>query len=213
MIGTPVIKRCFVMSQGSVQPDVVKTDENIDSVSSSVKVIGARIKEMREILDISKREMAEKLGISGELYEGYENGSVDIPIGIIYKAAGVMNVDSTLLLTGEDARMSGYTIVRKGNGQEIERYPGYSFKSLAVNFIGRTMDPMIVTIKADDLPAKLVSHGGNEFNYVLEGTIIVTIKDREFVLDAGDSIYFDPSAMHGQRAVSPVARFLTVINE
>lgn len=199
------------MSQSSVESDVKRpVNENL---SDSVGAVASRIKEMREILDISIEEMSEKLGVSLELYAEYESGTKDIPIGIIYKAANVMGVDSTLLLIGENARMQSYTVVRNGAGVEIERYPGYSFSSLAINFIGRTMDPMIVTLHADDLPAKLVKHGGQEFNYVIEGIVAVTVNGHEFVLNEGDSIYFDPSLLHGQKAVTSIARFLTVINE
>ncbi len=199
------------MSQSSVESDVKRTETG--NLSDSVGAVASRIKEMREILDISSEEMSRKLGVSIELYTEYESGTKDIPIGIIYKAASAMGVDSTLLLIGENARMQSYTVVRNGAGVEIERYPGYSFSSLAINFIGRTMDPMVVTIHADDLPAKLVKHGGQEFNYVIEGSVAVTINGHEFVLNEGDSIYFDPSLPHGQKAVTSIARFLTVINE
>jgi len=39
------------------------------------------------------------------------------------------------------------------------------------------------------------------------------IRDREFILEAGDSIYFNPTLPHGQRAVDGDGSFLTVINE
>ncbi|MEA4831112.1 MAG: XRE family transcriptional regulator [Oscillospiraceae bacterium] len=183
------------------------------SVNPQIKQIAARIKEMREILNMTSVYVADNLGISEELYLEYENAETDIPIGIIYKTASLMQIDSTLFLIGDGARMTDYTIVRKGHGVKIERYPGYSFSSLAINYIGRQMDPMIVTIKSDDMPAKLVRHGGQEFNYIISGKIAVTIKDKEFFLDEGDSIYFDPSVLHGQRAMSAEASFLTVINE
>ena len=50
------------------------------------------------------------------------------------------------------------------------------------------------------------------FNYVIEGTIKVVVGDREFTLNAGDSIYFNPEKPHGQRAVTDNAKFLTIIN-
>ena len=50
------------------------------------------------------------------------------------------------------------------------------------------MQPLEVTLDPTDEPAKLVNHGGQEFNLVLEGTVIVTIEDEEFALNAGDSI-------------------------
>ena len=49
---------------------------------------------------------------------------------------------------------------------------------------------------------------------VLEGTVVVTLGDKEFVLNPGDSIYFNPTIPHGQRCGGDVkARFLTVIAE
>ncbi|MBP5754775.1 MAG: cupin domain-containing protein, partial [Clostridia bacterium] len=73
--------------------------------------------------------------------------------------------------------------------------------------------PMIVTISPSEGKPQLVSHGGQEFNYVLEGTVGVTIGGKEIILNEGDSVYFDPAIPHGQFAVGGVARFLTVIDK
>jgi quercetin dioxygenase-like cupin family protein len=76
------------------------------------------------------------------------------------------------------------------------------------------MQPLEVTINPSDEPAKLVQHSGQEFNLVLEGTLIVVWGDREFVLNPGDSIYFNPTIPHGQRCGGDTpARFVTVIAE
>ena len=65
-----------------------------------------------------------------------------------------------------------------------------------------------------DTPAGLITHSGQEFNLVLEGTVIVHYDGEEFTLKAGDSIYFNPTKPHGQRCGGDVkARFLTVIAE
>ena len=60
---------------------------------------------------------------------------------------------------------------------------------------------------------ELITHGGQEFNYILSGTVKLVIGKREFVLRAGDSIYFNPAIPHGQQALDGDATFLTVINE
>ena len=175
--------------------------------------LGKKLKELRFSYNLTQTDLAIKLGISRVNYTRYENGELDIPIGIIYGAAAVMGIDSTVLLTGEGARMTDYTVVRNGCGVSMERYPGYTFSSLATNYIGRDMDPMIVTLGAFDKPADLVSHKGQEFNYVLSGSIIITIGAKEITLNAGDSIYFNPAIPHGQRAAGVQSTFLTVINE
>jgi mannose-6-phosphate isomerase-like protein (cupin superfamily) len=109
--------------------------------------------------------------------------------------------------------MAEYTVVRQGRGVSVERYEGYKFTALAANYIGRQLDPMIVDITPSDGTPKLVTHGGQEFNYVLEGRIVVTIGKQEFTLEAGDSVYFNPRIPHGQRAAGVPSRFLTIINE
>lgn len=183
------------------------------TVNNEILEIAHRIKELREICEVEKSVMAEQLGISLEQYVAYEEGKDDIPIGVIYNAARVLNVDSTALLTGDVARMVDYTVVRKGNGVQIERYPGYRFSSLAINYIGREMNPMIVSLKRDDEPAEPVTHGGQEFNYVIEGKILVTIGSKKITLEQGDSVYFNPALPHSQQSVDRDAVFLTVINE
>ena len=181
-------------------------------MNEQIRMIGARIRELRDILDITQEQAADSVGIDIELYRSYEDARDDIPIGVLYGLAAKFGVDPTVLMTGDSPRMDDYTLVRKGQGMKIERYPGYSFSALAFNFKNRDMDPMIVTLSHTD-KAELVSHSGQEFNYVLAGSIKVVIGAKEFALEAGDSIYFNPSVPHGQRALTETAMFLTVINE
>jgi mannose-6-phosphate isomerase-like protein (cupin superfamily) len=181
-------------------------DDNLAQISS-------RIWELREILGIETQEMAVRCGISHDTYLQYEAGTLDIPISVLYTIAAQLNVDPTVLLTGEAPRMTTHCIVRKGHGVDIERYPGYRFSSIAYNFIGREMEPLLVTIEPEDGAPLQVTHGGQEFNYVLEGRIRITLGKNSYELGAGDSIYFDPRLPHSQSAVGTTAKFLTVINE
>ncbi len=174
--------------------------------------IGARIRELREILEITPEQAARKVGIGVETYLDYENAKADITIGVLYGLAAEFGVDPTVLMTGDNPRMDEYTLVRKGQGSKCERYAGYAFTALAFNFKNRVMDPMIVTLSRSNTP-ELVTHSGQEFNYVLEGSIKVVVGKREFILTEGDSLYFNPTNPHGQQAVTPEAKFLTVINE
>lgn len=182
-------------------------------MNSQAMQVAARIKELREIIELSAEEVAKQVGISAEEYEQYENAQLDIPISMLYNVAGVLGVDPTVLLSGEAPRMNSYTIVRQGKGMSVERYAEYSFTSLAFNFIGREMEPMIVDLKPKDSAPELVTHGGQEFNYVLEGKVGVLFGSHTFVLEKGDSIYFDPSVPHGQMAVDGPAKFITIIND
>ena len=182
-------------------------------MKESLALIPQRIRELREILDIDRQTMAHKIAVTLGQYGDYEDGVQDIPISTLYDIAAVLGVDFTVLLTGEQPRMNSQCVVRKGEGVSVDRYEGYSFASLASNYIGRVMEPLLVTIEPSDTVTTPVVHHGQEFNYVLSGTVKVTVDQREHLLTAGDSIYFDPSLPHSQTAVGSRATFLTVIND
>jgi len=183
-------------------------------MSDEIKMIAARIRELREISDCSVEELAGELGISEELYRSYEEEGVNIPISVLYHIANKFNVDLTEILTGSTARLSTYALVRKGQGADTDRYPGYSFKALGFKFRGKVMEPLLVTCEPEDGEPKLVSHGGQEFNYVLSGKIEFIFEDKRIVMEPGDSVYFDPTHPHGQRAYGDeTAQFLTMIAE
>jgi transcriptional regulator with XRE-family HTH domain len=175
--------------------------------------IAGRIKELREIEAISAMDMATDINIPLETYAQYESGALDIPISVLYKIANRLGTDTTVLLTGEDPRMDTASVCRAGKGVEIERYPGYEFSSLAYNFKNRTMEPLLVRLDPNKAPAATVSHSGQEFNYVIEGVVKVTVGEREYLLEAGDSIYFNALLPHGQSAVKVPSQFITIIQE
>ena len=183
------------------------------NVNEQIKQIANRIKYLRDAVDMSESDVSKAIGITLEEYLCYENGEKDIPISVIYSTAAALGVDPTELILGEAPRMAEYCITRNNSGIMIERYPGYSFEALAHNFIGRDKEPMIVTLSASQERAPLVSHSGQEFNYVLEGKIGITIGTRTFELSKGDSVYFLPSIPHGQYAITETAKFLTIIDK
>ena len=179
----------------------------------NVSHVPLRIKELREILGISALDMAKDTNISFEIYNKYEDGSLDIPISVLYTIANRLGTDVTVLLTGEEARMESAAVCRKGKGVQIERYPGYEFSSLAYNFKHRTMEPLLVLLDSSKPQAAPVSHSGQEFNYIVEGNVKVTVGRNEHVLSQGDSIYFDARLPHGQSALNGSAQFITIIQE
>ena len=182
-------------------------------MNEKLTYISERIKELREILEISSLDMAKDTDIPFETYSKYEKGELDIPISVLYTIANRLGTDVTVLLTGEEARMNSAAVCRKGRGVQIERYPGYEFSSLAYNFRNRTMEPLLVLLDSSKPQAAQVSHSGQEFNYVVEGQIRVTVGKNEHILSAGDSIYFDARLPHGQSAVNGTAQFITIIQE
>ena len=179
-----------------------------------IKEIASRVQELREISDVTIEEMASRLGLDVELYKAYENADKDFPVSVLYEIAAQLGVDLTELLTGVSPRLANCSLVRKGEGISVDRYEGYDFESIAYKFIGRKIEPMIVTVGKNtetEIPA-LVSHPGQEFNYVVEGRVRVIFGGKDYFLNEGDCFYFDPTVPHAQTAMDGKdAKFLTVI--
>ncbi|MDR0752257.1 MAG: XRE family transcriptional regulator [Christensenellaceae bacterium] len=174
--------------------------------------IRMRIKDLREFSDYTPQFFADKLGLPVDLYLDYEEGRKNLPIGTIYAIASALMIEPGVLLTGEEPHDDECTVVYAGKGREIMRYEGYSFSSLNGNFINPALEPMLVTIKEGVLP-ELVSHDGEEFNYVIEGMLRVNINSKDYYLKEGDSLYFNAKFPHAQVAMTPVARFITVLQK
>lgn len=182
-------------------------------MSENTIQIADRIRELREISDISCDDLANKLGISIDSYMQYENAEIGVPISTLYEIAGILGVQLTELLTGSTPRLHSYCLVKNGEAPYIERYKGYKFQSLAYNFMNKKIEPLLVTIEPEEnKQMALVTHTGQEFNYVLEGRIKVILGGTEIEMSQGDSIYFDPTIPHGQTAIDGTpGKFLTII--
>ena len=165
--------------------------------------IGARIRGLRDIMEVSAETLAAYLQIPLATLADYESGQADLPVSVLYKLAIYFHVEFSVLLTGEEPKLHIYSIVRRGHGISIDRRKEYSHLSLAANFVDKKAEPFLVTVEPDTgyVPFALNSHPGQEFNYVLKGSVKIAIGKHEVVLNEGDALYFDSSFPHGMKAV------------
>ena len=181
---------------------------------SELSEIAARIRELREICEYSQEELAKELNIDLETYRKYEETGTDVPISFIYQFAKKFNVDCSEILSGVSSKLHTYQVIRAGEGQAIKRYPGYEYKGLAYHFSNRLMQPLMVALDPTKTRTSLSVHAGEEFNYVVKGSISITLDNKDIILNAGDSIYFDSNIPHGQNCYGDEpALFLAVIAE
>jgi transcriptional regulator with XRE-family HTH domain len=183
-------------------------------MTEQIKQIAERIKEIREISGISAATLASTLGIAADDYVNYESGTTDIPVGIIFKIAEMFNIELSVMLGGDNPRLHIYGIVRNGKGLKLERRKQYKYESLAHNFIHKKAEPFMVTIDPDSENKLLEfnSHPGQEFNYVVKGTMMTIIDGHEVILNEGDSIYFDSGYKHAMKALNnEQVKFLAIV--
>ena len=170
-----------------------------------LKAIATRIREMREILGWTTEDMAEKTDLLPQEYELYEAGETDLPFTFIYKCAQTFNIELTELLEGHNAYLSTYTVTRRGNGESTAREEGIAISNLAPKFKDKIAEPYWVRYeyseKQQNEPIHLVTHNGQEFDLVLQGSMKVQVGEHIEILHEGDSIYYNSSLPHGMIAV------------
>ncbi|GHT72578.1 transcriptional regulator [Bacteroidia bacterium] len=181
-------------------------------MNEQIKQIAERLKGLRESMDLSAKAMAQQTGKAENDVLRYESGEVDIPMSFLFDVSQKFGIDTSTLISGEEPRMNAYFLTRKGRGVSVERTKAYKYQALASGYRHPKVEPFEVTVEPNDNPIYLNTHDGEEFNYVLEGRLLLQINRKELILNAGDSIYFDSSYPHGMKALdNQLVKFLAVI--
>ena len=181
-----------------------------------IQEVAARLRGLRDALELTAEEMAHQCDVSPEVLAAYESGESDVPVSFLHRLASAYGVELTALLFGEEPTMNSYFVTRAGKGVKVERTAAYSYQDLASGFQRRIMAPFLVTIEpGSHFPYKLGTlnvHSGQEFNYVLEGEIELSVGGHVTRMRPGDSIMFDSLRPHGLRAIGSTARIIAIIS-
>ena len=183
------------------------------------KIVGEKIKSLRESKSISREEMSERSGLAVEQIERIEN-NVDLPsLAPLIKIARVLGVRLGTFL--DDQAETGPAICRHAGGNDtisfsnnaIQSRKHMEYHSLAKSKADRHTEPFIIDVApTDDNDFVLSTHEGEEFIYVLEGTMEISYGHDTYLLEAGDSIYYDSIVPHHVHAYQgQAARILAVV--
>jgi mannose-6-phosphate isomerase-like protein (cupin superfamily) len=178
--------------------------------------IAQRIRVLRDITGFSAEEMAAATEVTPEEYRALESGSNDYSFTFLYRCAEKFGVDIIELLTGENPRLTSYTVVRKGQGLPIRRREQFAYYHRAAVFKDKLAEPFVVVApyreEEQDRSIGCHSHEGQEFDYVLEGSLRFVIGDHVEELGEGDSVYYDSGRRHGIIALGgKPCKFLAIV--
>ncbi len=174
--------------------------------------IGQRLMALREVCEMTTAEVAEKLGVPEEVYIANEMGQADFSVSFLHNCAEIFGVDVVDIMSGESAKLSMCCHVKKGHGFSITRNKAYDYKHLASTFRGAHAEPYLVTTEpSEDVPA-LHGHVGQEFDFMVSGSMMFYLGDTSYQLDEGDSVYFDSGIPHAFQALgNEPAKFLAIV--
>ena len=177
-----------------------------EETTTKIMDVALRIWELREVSGMTAEETAEKIGLSVEMYDKYESGSEDLPFSFIHNCALLFGVELSDLLEGETgARLTTYSVMRRGRGRIISREQNIEVRDLAPRFRNKTAEPYWVTYafseEQQDKLVPLASHSGHEFDIIYSGQLKVQVGEHTEILNEGDSIFYNSTTPHGMIAV------------
>ncbi len=174
-------------------------------MSNNNTVVGSKIKSIRESKGLSLEEVAERSGLSLEQITSIETDQNLPSLGPLIKIARALGVRLGTFMDDNDALGP---IVTRAKDREADKSISFSndatdarkhmeYHPLAQHKAGRHMEPFIIDINPENTPNyQLSAHEGEEFIYVMEGQIELEYGKEKYLLDEGDSIYYDSIVKH-----------------
>jgi transcriptional regulator with XRE-family HTH domain len=171
-----------------------------ETPSRGSSTIAEILRRLRRERSLTLNELGERCGLATSTLSKIENGQMSPTYDTILRVAGGLDIDVADLFTGGASNDVGgrRTVTRRGEGV-LRETAQYAYEMLGAELSGKQFIPLLTVVKARsfaDFPS-LVRHSGEEFFYVLAGT--VTLHTEHYAptrLEVGDSCYFDSTMGH-----------------
>jgi transcriptional regulator with XRE-family HTH domain len=181
--------------------------------------VGSRVKTIRESRNLTVEEVAARAGLTVDQLLRIE-GDKNLPsLAPLIKIARVLGVRLGTFLDDEDrlgpvvCRQADLARTISFSSEAASANNHLTFYSLASSKSGRHMEPFLIDIDASSEGGfQLSSHEGEEFIYVLEGSVEITYGKDNYVIQPGESIYYDSIVDHHVHSANGLkAKILAVV--
>ena len=160
-------------------------------------------------------DLAKSIDVSKSYISKLERSKKSPPISTLYKITTALGSDLNFLITGHDLYNSKKVSVVKNNEQfkvsGNNKSSDYIYYALAYKKNNKLMEPFLVEVSKNSI-LKPYSHDGEEFNYILKGKVEFIVDNDIFILNEGDSIYFESKMSHSVRNLNSEKSILISVN-
>jgi transcriptional regulator with XRE-family HTH domain len=184
------------------------------------ELIAKNIHDLRKVRKITLDKLADLTGLTKGYLSKIERSKKAPPYSTLNKIAMAFGVDAASFLgeTPQDKRNTQISFTRRDKGKSVRvvgslaegSLYGYNYEALASDKSGKNMEPFIIEPAFDE--EAIFQHEGEEFMYVLEGRHELIYDGNRYLMEKGDSVYFDAAVPHtGKSLGKKKARLLAVM--
>jgi transcriptional regulator with XRE-family HTH domain len=184
-------------------------------LDDEMMILGKKIKQIRKQQHLTLEQLGEKIGCSKSYISQLENGSTSPSISMLGRIAKVLKIPVTELFeedyinnrqtkpdVQEDASLiQGNTHLVKAD-QRMIHYPDGKTTSylLTRGVYQKTMQPLLTVVKpggrSDGEKSIIHPVKSEEFVFMIKGSLEFTVGSEVYILDQGDTLYFNGSTPH-----------------
>jgi transcriptional regulator with XRE-family HTH domain len=168
-------------------------DELKDRQEDTTVEVGKQIRHLREQRKLSQAALAETSGISRNTLSLIERGQTSPTVATLKSLAEALSVDiNAFFLPYEESSI----VFTKGNQRPNLQLDHGVLNDLGLGLLEPLVTPLLLQLDPGARSGPALSHDGQDFVFCLEGEILYSINDRGYVLEAGDSLFFDGHLPH-----------------
>jgi len=184
-------------------------DQNENADEPTINV-AHQIRVLRERRNLSQRALAEASGLSRNTLSLLERGQTSPTVSTLKRIAKALDVGiNAFFHPFEQAN-----IVNVKSDQRLHlRLSHGSMADLGIDMLDQLMTPLLLQLDPGARSGPPISHDGQDFIYCLSGEVLYTINNQSFLLESGDSLFFDGQLPHSFQCISPeTAEFLIILS-
>ncbi len=155
------------------------------------RAIGLRLRQLRTRRGLSLARVAKAVGISLGFLSALERSHMSASVSTLRKLARFYK---TNILDFFDPAESNIRLVTPDKRKVLEAGPGVRMELLAWG--NTVMEPHLFRIAPQSGSGESYTHEGEEFLYILQGELQISLQEDEYRLQPGDSFYFESATPH-----------------
>ena len=157
--------------------------------------IGRRLREVRDRLGMSQRQLARQSGVANATISQIESGKLNPTVSMLKRILDGVPI-SLGVFFGDEYEVRDKVFFRADDLTEIAD-GGVSFRQVGANIGGRAIQLLQERYQPGSGTGKhAITHEGEECGIILSGRLEVTVGDETEVLSRGDAYYFKSSEPH-----------------
>ncbi len=178
--------------------------------------IAFQLRRQRLLKRLRLKDVADAAGLSPSLISKIEHNKLSPSLSTLHRLAQALDTSITaLFLSGETANKVVYRAAERpvvGTVQTMTEWDGIEAEVMIPHFEGQLLEGFVFVMEPNGHSGGLLQHQGEECGYVLEGRLELTVGDKTYLLDPGDSFFFHSDIPHAYRNPGTVAARVIWIN-